>query len=346
MSARRVAVLLLALCLGLLAACGGGAEPEVRDGRLAELRVGYQEIPNGDLIVKRQGWLEDELGIPVRWRRYDSGASVSQALEEGSIDVGLVGSSGVALALQSGVDERVVWVHDVIGDSEALVARGRVRSLSDLEGATVGVPFGSTAHYSLLAALDRAGVDVNRVDVLDLQPDEIEEGWQAGDLDAAYVWEPVLSSLRSTGGRDLVTSGQLADEGVVTADLGVWSDRTAERFPDAVQTWVDAQARAVELLRDRPDEAARILGEELGVTTERARAEMRGYRYPTAEEQAGVDYLGSEGGLAAQLAVTAEFLKDYPQAARFLKEQGALQPLPSASSYADHIDPTFVKGVR
>src|SRR5690606_40187819 len=62
-------------------------------------RIGYQLIPNGDLIVKDQGWLEQALpDTKIIWSRFDSGGDVNTAMLSGAIDIGLAGSSQIGRA--------------------------------------------------------------------------------------------------------------------------------------------------------------------------------------------------------------------------------------------------------
>ena len=95
------------------------------------------------------------------------------------------------------------WIYDVIGTAESLVVKNDsgVTDFAGLVGKKVGTPFGSTAHYSLLAALELAGVDPTKVKIIDLQPPDILAAWQRGDIDAAYVWNPTLAELRKPTAR-------------------------------------------------------------------------------------------------------------------------------------------------
>ena len=90
------------------------------------------------------------------------------------MDIGLAGSSPVSRGLSQELAYQVPWIHDVIGAAEALVVRSsKVTTLEDLKGKTVATPFASTSHFSLLAALDDAGVDPSSVNIIDAAPDEI-----------------------------------------------------------------------------------------------------------------------------------------------------------------------------
>ncbi|MEO6083434.1 MAG: glycine betaine ABC transporter substrate-binding protein [Umezawaea sp.] len=134
----------------------------------------------------------------------------------------------------------------MIGDSEALVARkaSGVTTIADLAGRKVAAPFGSTAHYSLLAALQQSGVDPGAVTLVDLEPQNIQAAWQRGDIDAAYVWTPVLSVVQQDG-VTLTDSAKLADRLRDTAEFlhgqhkiesvpAVETFRAALRIPGAV----------------------------------------------------------------------------------------------------------------
>lgn len=313
-----VAALIALLAVGMLAAACGEEEEAGGGGAAApkELRIAYQLIPNGDLIVKDQGWLEEALpDTEIKWVKFDSGANVNTAMIAGSVDIGLAGSSPVANGLSEPlkIPYQVPWIHDVIGVAESLVA-SKASGVTDVEGLVgkkVGTPFGSTAHYSLLAALDLAGVDPNDVEIVDLEPQDILAAWQRGDIDAAYVWNPTLAELRADG-TVLATSEELAAQGKLTADLAVVTTAFAEKYPEVMRIWVEQQDRAVRLYRDDPQAAAEAVGRQLNISPEEALAQMAELIFLDASEQAGPDYLGTPdapGALAETLMSTAEFLK-------------------------------------
>ncbi len=89
------------------------------------ITIGYQLIPNGDLIVKHEGWLEEAFGpdVTIEWKLFDSGGAVNEAIIADGIDIGLAGSSPVSRGISNGIEYQVPWIFDVIGDAEALVVR-------------------------------------------------------------------------------------------------------------------------------------------------------------------------------------------------------------------------------
>jgi len=334
-------VVLLALAMSAFAACGGEEAATENGGAPAELRIAYQLIPNGDLIVKDMGWLEEALpDTEIKWVKFDSGANVNTAMVAGSVDIGLAGTSPVAAGLSKPLDipYAVPWIYDVIGTAESLVAskKSGVTDLAGLVGKKVGTPFGSTAHYSLLAALELGGVDPTKVEIVDLEPQDILAAWERGDIDAAYVWNPTLAEL--TPSTVLATSEELAGKGRLTADLAVVTTAFADQYPDVMTTWVEQQNRAVELYKSDPQAAAEAIGRQLNLTGDEVLAQMDDYIYLDATEQAGADYLGTPdapGALAENLLSAAEFLK----------AQGQVDEVPALSVFQAGLANSFAEKV-
>jgi taurine transport system substrate-binding protein len=322
--------LLLASLAAFAAACGdddstatagesasGGAAESAAPARIV---IAYQAIPNGDLIVKNKGWLEEALpDTQIEWKQFDSGGSVNEAIAAGSVDIGLAGSSPVARGLSQPLAYQVPWIHDVIGKAEALVVRGDVGSVAGLKGKKIAAPLASTAHYSLLAALEDAGLQQKDVKIVDAEPPDIAAAWKRGDIDAAYVWNPVLAQLVEDGGKLLVDSGQLAKQGKTTYDLAVVANEFAEQYPGAVRTWVAQQDRAVKLIKSDPDEAAAAVAAELNLEPEEAERQMGDLIFLDASEQVAPDALG--GGVGKALFETAAFNKELGQIPRTQDEQ-------------------------
>ncbi|SEP24274.1 ABC transporter substrate-binding protein [Trujillonella endophytica] len=334
------ALSLTALVTGV-AACGDDGDSAEGDGGGAgTIRIAYQAFPSGDLIVKDQGWLEDALPeYDIEWTKFDSGASINTAFVADSVDIAAIGSSPVARGLSAPLDipYQVTWILDVAGDNEALVAREGtgIESVEDLVGHKVATPFSSTSHYSLLAALDAAGVDSADVDLIDLQPQDIVAAWTRGDIDAAYTWLPSLSEIQQTGST-LITSRELAGDGKPTLDLGVASTEFIEANPEAISAWRQVQARALRLIAEDPDAAAEAVGRQLGISPEEAAEQLSQGVFLDPTELTTAEWLGTPdapGNLAANLQDAGEFLVGQQQ----IPEAPSLEDL-QAAIYTDGLE--------
>ncbi|NJP23112.1 ABC transporter substrate-binding protein [Microbispora hainanensis] len=318
---RLLSVALAAATAAVLAACGDGAASGTSggggDAADRTIRIAYQAFPSGDLIVKNKGWLEQALpGYTVKWTKFDSGASINTAFVAKSVDIAAIGSSPVARGLSAplNIPYQVAFVLDVAGDNEALVARDGtgISSVEGLRGRKVATPFASTSHYSLLAALDKAGVRESEVNIVDLEPQDILASWTRGDIDAAYVWLPTLDEIKKTG-KTIISSRELATAGKPTLDLGVVSTAFVQAHPDVVDAWRKAEARALDLIADDPDAAAQAVGAELNIGKDAAKEQLSQGVFLRPADLSSPEWLGTPdkvGGLAQNLVSAAQFLKD------------------------------------
>lgn len=211
-------LLILGAALAALALPSLAASAEAAD----RLTIGYQTVVEPSKAAQAAGAYDAATGAEVDWRKFDSGAEVIAAVASGALDIGYVGSSPLAAAASRKLPVEAFFVVGLIGSSEALVARdgSGVSGVKDLEGRKVAVPFVSTTHYSLLAALAHEGVDAKKVEILNLRPPEIAAAWARGDIDAAYVWDPALGQIRETG-KVILDSAEVADWGAPTFDAWI-----------------------------------------------------------------------------------------------------------------------------
>ncbi|MFT4086776.1 MAG: ABC transporter substrate-binding protein [Gordonia sp. (in: high G+C Gram-positive bacteria)] len=339
---RRGVFVALAAALAGVLALGGCAVDDGKDSSKPTIRLAYQSFPSGDLIVKNQKWLEQALPkYNIEWTKFDSGADINTAFIAKKIDFGAIGSSPVARGLSDPlrIDYKVAFVLDVAGENEALVARNGtgINSVADLKGKRVATAFASTAHYSLLAALDKAGVNPKDVDLIDLQPQASLAAWQRGDVDAVYTWLPTLGELRKNG-KQLVSSAQLAKDGKPTLDLGVVSGQFAKDHPDVVDVWRKVQARALNLIKSDPQAAAKAVGAEIGVSPEDAAAQLKQGIFLTPAELASPEWLGTQGK-------PGNIVANLYSAAQFLKEQSQIPSVPAESDFTAAIYTEGLPGV-
>ncbi len=321
---------------GSTAAASTAASGDASAAAPSEIRIAYQAIPNGDLVVKGSKWLEEAFpNTTITWTKFESGGDVNTAVIAGAVDIGLAGSSPVVRGLSepNNIPYSIPWIFDVIGDAESLVASSAsgVTDVAGLKGKKIGTPFASTSHYSLLAALQQAGLTEADVTIVDLEPPDILAAWTRGDIDAAYVWSPTLDELKKSGAAVLATSSELAAAGFPTFDLAVVTNKFKDAYPGAVQEWLRQQNRAVELIKSDPAGAASVIAGELSITPEEVQNQLKGLQFLGQEEQQSAEFLGTPtapGAFGASLLSAAEFQK----------AQGKIDEVPSLQTLQAAID--------
>src|SRR5438067_6595534 len=132
----------------------------------------YQDMMNPWRWVQQSQEVEKATGYKINWRQFGGGGDVIRAMASGDVQLGEVGSTGIATAISQGMDVELFWILEDIAAAEALVARNgaNINTVADLKGKKVGVPFVSTTHFHLLYALELAGLKGTDVQILNMRP--------------------------------------------------------------------------------------------------------------------------------------------------------------------------------
>ncbi len=324
-------VLSVILVLALFAGCSSQKKEAVK------VRIGTQELPHAEAIAKQLGYFKEafeKLGYELEISSFSSGPKLNTALMSGDIDFAMYGSCPAANGISSGADVKVIALQVVLGGSEYLAAKNGsgIESVKDLVGKTVATPFASTAHYSLLKAMQVEGVAETDVDLIDMQPAEINAAWFNGQIDATYCWEPLLSELLSEG-KEIINSGEVAAMGYMTCDVSVVRRAFAEEHPDAVKAYVECTEKGLQLYSTNRAEAVKAIAENLNISEEDAEKQAGGNIWLTAAEQ--YEQYFSNGMMAKTLYETASFLY----------EQGSISNLPSLEDFEKAVDTETIKAV-
>ncbi|MFE1599645.1 taurine ABC transporter substrate-binding protein [Methylobacterium sp. ID0610] len=323
-----------ALLLGALAAGLLGTGPAAAAEK--ELTFAHQDMVVPLRLLMADGEIEKATGYKINWRKFGGGGDVVRAMASGNVQMGEAGSSAIATAASQGLDIQLVWILDDIADAEQLVARtgSGVKTIADLKGRTVAVPFVSTSHYQLIAALAEAGLTQKDVKILNMRPPEIAAAWERGDIDATFVWDPVLARIKPTG-TVITSAGEISKKGHATFDgIVVSREWAAANKPFLVQfvkmlAAKDAEYKAKAAAWGPASPEAKAIGKISGSAPEDVPASLAAYRFLTLEEQASAAWLG--GTAAKALAATAAFLK----------EQGRVQAV--APDYAPFVTKDYVE---
>lgn len=275
-----------------------------------DVTVAYQTSAEPAKVAQADNTFAKDSGAKVEWRKFDSGASVVRALASGDVQIGNIGSSPLAVAASQNVPIEVFLLASQLGNSEALVVKKGISSPKDLIGKRIAVPFISTTHYSLLAALKHWGIKPGQVEILNLQPPAIIAAWQRGDIDGAYVWAPAVNELEKEG-KVLTDSAQVGTWGAPTLDVWVVRKDFAQQHPEVVAAFAKSALAAQKSYIDNPDvwlkqpDNLSKLSRLSGVPESDVPVLVKGNTYLTANQQ--TEQLS--GPVNKAIVDTAQFLK-------------------------------------
>nr|WP_314487395.1 ABC transporter substrate-binding protein [uncultured Pseudomonas sp.] len=201
------------------------------------LVVGDQSF-NTRAVMEAAGVLDD-LPYTLEWKQFTAGSPVAEALNVGSLDLGLLGDAPPLFLGALGTPIKVIAVTRQNLAGVAIVVRkdSDIHSLQDLRGKRAAVWKGSWSQQLLLSALDKAGVPRDALSLSYLSALDASHALDGGSVDVIATWEPYVTQLERHGARVIATA-----EGLIPA-----------------QSFVVANAQAVDEKRARIDDFLRRL---------------------------------------------------------------------------------------
>ena len=280
-----------------------------------EVTIAHQDMLVPFQALIESGELEKATGYKINFRMFGGGGDVIKAMASGDVQLGQVGSSPLTAAASQGQDIKLFWILDDISDAEALIARNgsKVNNVKDLKGKKVATPFVSTAHYQLMALLKMEGLKASDVNVMNMRPPEIAAAWERGDIDAAFIWDPVLSKIKGNG-KSIASSGSIGAKGFPTFDGFAVNAKWAAENEAFMVALTKALIKADDEYRKNgakwtADSAqVKAIAKVTKADAKDVPPAMKLYKFPTATEQVGSKWLG--GGAAKAMTDTAAFLKE------------------------------------
>jgi sulfonate transport system substrate-binding protein len=225
------------------------------------LKIGYQKSSTAFVLLKHRGWLEKALaplGYSVTWAEFPSGPPMLEALGANAVNFAYTGETPPIFSQASGTP--VVYVAGSVPHphQEALFVKASspITRVAGLKGKQVAVAKGSSSHYLLVAAVQKAGLQFSEITPVYLAPSDARAAFQSGAVDAWAVWDPFWAGEEAATPIRVLTDA----EGVVpNRDFYLSRRDFADKNAAALKAAL-AQVHAIEawIPNNRPAAAAEI----------------------------------------------------------------------------------------
>jgi NitT/TauT family transport system substrate-binding protein len=220
-------------------------------------------------IAAHKGWFA-EAGLNVEL--VDTNSDYVGSLKmtaEGKLDVnGFTLFDLVRYNAQGAELVGVIHTDDSTG-ADAIVARGGIRHVRELRGRRVGVARDSYLEYILSIVLERAGLALSDVKLVDVQAEQTPEALRLGKVDAVVTWEPLAAeALEQAKGRRIFDSSKIPG---LSPSLEVFPRRIIEERPEDVRRFVSVWHKTSQYMEKQPDEAFAIIAAIYKVTPQEVR---------------------------------------------------------------------------
>jgi NitT/TauT family transport system substrate-binding protein len=163
-----------------------------------------------------------EAGIEVNLVEFADGPTIIAAMENGSIDMGYIGQGAHKLCIQGNAN---IFALSHISNGDAVIGGANVKSLEDLKGKTVAYSSGTSSEDILKNGLAKAGLTMDDIKAMDMDPSNIVTAMLSGGVDACSTWSPnslkIMDELQ--GATKLADNLMFADSSVSLASWIVTS---------------------------------------------------------------------------------------------------------------------------
>ncbi|WP_394844253.1 HEAT repeat domain-containing protein [Pendulispora brunnea] len=285
-AARHALGLLLVLVLFVLGGCkrSEGEKPQ----EVIRISFGVQDstisCATGGILVRELGLLDKYLPktgryanakYEVEWKSFTSGPPITTDMVAGKIDIGLLGDfPSVAnadafrkLGKHSYYTAIIAGSVDGNGNAVLVPSDSPVTSLSELKGKQISVPFGSSAHGTLVRAIRDLGWDPDKDVTLVSQAPEVGGTALRGhkiDAHADFVPYGELFQFRKYARK--IYEGGTAH---VPTSVGVVArDEFADRYPEVLVGYLRATLEADRLFTEEPEKYSELVQKVSGVDAE------------------------------------------------------------------------------
>jgi len=300
--------------------------------------LGHFGSANPQTMGKANGGFAKAFGANVKtdFATVSGGPQVIAAIAGNSMDLCNVGSSPMVVGFAQGVKMSMVYVEKYITDSECLAVRNdaKIATMKDLKGKKVGLPFNTSVHFAMLAGLKAAGVPPTDVTLINVKADSIQATWQRKDIDAAYIWNPILGDLVADNGRILLTTGDLAAQGTLVFDGIVVRDEFKRKNPELVLAYLKEYDRLCTIYEKQPEEVVKVLSPYLQLAPDKTMEYIKTFHSIPPKELATDKWMGLPG------AKDTGVLRTLQSQAEFLKAAEQMTTIPP--SFAPFVDSTFL----
>jgi sulfonate transport system substrate-binding protein len=240
---------------------GARAQQAKPSEALKELRIGYQKAAVNLVILKQQAALEKRFpNVKVQWIEFPAGPQLLEALSAGSLEFGLTGDSPPVFAQAAGKDLLYVGAEPAKPESSAIVVANDspIKSLADLEGRKIALQKGSSAHYLLVRAVEKAGLQWSDIQPIYLAPADARAAFERKAVDAWAIWDPFYAAVELALKPRVLTTGR----GLSGNNSFYLASRPfATQHPQAVAVLFEELTRADRLAQENRPAAIKLIAD-------------------------------------------------------------------------------------
>ncbi len=178
------------------------------------------------------------------------------SLAAGTLEGACLTLNEVVTALAGGISLKVVCVLDISRGADVLLAHPDIKDIHSLKGRRIGVEQSAAGAVMLDAALQRAGLAVDQVNIIHTPLDRQHEAFLAHRVDALITLQPIPAQLQ---GVEVVRLFSSADMPVGIVNVLAVRQTSLEQSPEALEQLLAGHFQARAAFLNEPRAALPIL---------------------------------------------------------------------------------------
>ncbi|MDH5546750.1 MAG: ABC transporter substrate-binding protein [Gammaproteobacteria bacterium] len=255
-----------------------------------KLRIGAHKWPGYEFmfLAKREGWLGDN---GVQLIETTSATETLSKLERREIDGASLTLDEALRARSLGIPIQIVLVFDISAGADAVYSRTRLKDLSELRGARIGVEKSALGALMLHKLLEAAHLSEFDVVTVNSSVDQHIDDWKNQRFDTLITYEPISTELERLHAYRLIDTRQFPE--LVFDVLAVRTNMLSGQKISELKSLIKSHFTAVHHFRNNPQDAAYRMGAHLGLSGSEVLDVFRGLKIPN--ETANLSYLNNNG---------------------------------------------------
>ena len=239
-----------------------------------EIRLDFAYYSPPSLVLKKFGWLEEDLkssNRSVKWVLSQGSNRALEYLNSDSIDFGSTAGLAALLGRANGNPVKAVYVYSRPEWTALAVNKdSSVTSIKQLKGKKIAATTGTDPYLFLLRALHENGLTKDDVEILNLQHPDGRVALEQKQVDAWAGLDPHLAASQLEAGSKLIYRNVAFN---TYGFLNV-SESFAAKNPDDVRRVIRAYERARLWIIKNPDQTAALIAEETKLSLPVARLQL------------------------------------------------------------------------
>lgn len=285
----------------------------------------FKEWPTANQVAQAKKWYDEAMGVEVEWRAFNTGVEMAEAMVAGEVQISFsMGVVPFALAVTAGAPIKVVGMAVDTGGADNCVIYKKEAidraNAHELEGRKVAVPLNTVTHYKMLRSLVFLGVDINKIDVVDMSPHDIDDAFISGELAMGCSWGGPLRRMKGHGW-ELLSANEQDRLGIRAFDVIAVTNDFASQHQDLVVKFLEVTDRAIEYLDDEPEAAQPIIAEAAGLDLKSSNIVLSLFDFYTREDQLSDRWM--TGGIQTFLKEVADFFEQQGKIGKALDDYDA-----------------------